>query len=189
MAKGTVSTRRSSKVLHSKVVHEEVLQLKVIQSDWQARVRGYAYRVIEIFGKQTLDELASAILESFDFIDDHAYGFYDNLKNWTAATEKYEWFVDDEDLKAASWFHSDARSVKCTAVASVFTIDKKKMLFLFDYGEEWHFIVQLLRTTHAEADALYPRVISSQGDSQEQYPMYEDDAEEEAVAENNEGSM
>ncbi|SFU44029.1 IS1096 element passenger TnpR family protein [Alicyclobacillus macrosporangiidus] len=151
-----------------------VLQLKVTQSDLLARVRGYPYRVIEILGRQTLAELAEAILDSFDFEHDHLYGFYDNLKNWPASAEKYEWFEDD-DLVTDSWFKHDALSVRDTKVSNVFREPKQKMLFLYDYGAEHRFIVQFLRAVPDDGESIFPLVIEAVGDPWPQYPDWDEE--------------
>ena len=46
----------------------------------------------------------------------------------------------------------------------------KEFLFLFDYGDEWHFGVQLVRTATArQPDAQYPQVVASHGQAPPQY--------------------
>ncbi|MCL6633477.1 MAG: plasmid pRiA4b ORF-3 family protein [Alicyclobacillus herbarius] len=155
-----------------------VWQLKVTQSDWQARVRGYPYRVIEMLGSQSLAELAAAILDSFEFEHDHAYGFYDNLKSWTRSTQKYELFADDEESMLDPLFDQDALSVHDTKISSVFREPKQKMLFLFDYGDEHRFIVQFLGTVPDDGESVYPIVVKSVGDPLPQYPDWEDEEDE-----------
>lgn len=54
------------------------------------------YRVIEIQGSKSLYNLASAIVKAFDFNFDHAFGFYNNLKNHYDSDEIYELFIDME---------------------------------------------------------------------------------------------
>ena len=53
---------------------------------------------------------------------------------------------------------------------------KKEFLFLFDYGDEWHFGVTLLHTSEAlTPGATYPRVVASAGEAPPQYPDLEED--------------
>jgi hypothetical protein len=53
---------------------------------------------------------------------------------------------------------------------------KKEFLFLFDYGDEWHFGVKLVRTCDAvEPGVRYPRVVASHGEAPPQYPNLDDD--------------
>ncbi|MCL6445541.1 MAG: plasmid pRiA4b ORF-3 family protein [Alicyclobacillus sp.] len=147
-----------------------IMQLKVTQSDWQARVRGYPYRILEVWAEDTLDLLAKAILDSFDFMDDHMYGFYNQLKRWTDSTERYE----TGEAIAVSWSRFQSRSVHKTTIASAFDHDKKKLLFLYDYGDEWRFIVQRVKLVPV-TDAQYPRVILSHGKALPQYDTYDED--------------
>lgn len=56
---------------------------------------------------------------------------------------------------------------------------KQEFLFLYDYGDEWHFGVKLLGTKDAiEPGTTYPRIVASQGESPLQYPMAEEWDEE-----------
>ena len=48
------------------------------------------------------------------------------------------------------------------------------MLFVFDYGEEWRFEVELLKLGAKKPDTRYPRLLNSLGDAPEQYPDRED---------------
>jgi hypothetical protein len=58
-------------------------------------------------------------------------------------------------------------------------IGKKEFLFLFDYGDEWHFGVKLVRLSPTvEPGVRYPRVIAQAGEAPPQYPDLEDEAED-----------
>jgi hypothetical protein len=46
---------------------------------------------------------------------------------------------------------------------------------LFDYGDEWHFGVKLVRTGKVEPGAPYPRVVASQGQAPPQHPGQDDE--------------
>lgn len=91
--------------------------------------------VLQLPASASLESLAAAIIDAAGFDFDHAFGFYDNLKNPYRSTEEYTAFADmGEDAK-----EGDTGVVK-TKVSSVFTTGKK-MLFLFDYGDDWMFRV------------------------------------------------
>ena len=70
---------------------------------------------------------------------------------------------------------SDAGSVKRTKVAQVFGVVGKKMLFLFDYGDEWRFQVALTALGEKAAKVRYPRMLSSTGEAPPQYPDFDED--------------
>jgi hypothetical protein len=129
------------------------------------------YRDIEILSRDTLADLARAIIEAYDFDMDHAYGFYSALKgNLARSPVKYELFVDMEDFGG----ESDAGSVERTRIADVFSQIGQKMTFLFDYGDEWRFTVTLKAQNPKGNGVKYPRVIKSAGEAPPQYPVVED---------------
>ncbi|MDO3409466.1 calcium-binding protein [Saccharibacillus sp. CPCC 101409] len=141
---------------------------KVTCSDWNGAVRGRPYRKLAIDGKASLESLAINILYAFDFDMDHMFGFYDNLKNWTRSTEGYESMADYGDGDG----FPGTQSAK---VAKVFHTPKQKMLMLFDYGDEWRFIVQFLGDETLPAGITAPAVLESVGEAPEQYPDWEDE--------------
>jgi len=152
---------------------EKIHLIKVTLSDWYGRVRGMPYRILAVPEGSTLYNLAEVIVDSFDFDFDHCFGFYDNIKRWTESTEGYELFADIGE-------ESKFKSVKRTKINEVFDKIKKKMLFLFDYGDEWHFIVELKGIESPEEDAKYPLVAKSVGEAPPQYRHREMDEEDES---------
>src|ERR1700745_1614570 len=117
------------------------------------------YRVLEIAGTSSLYTLAQAIVRSFDFDFDHAFGFYSKLKgNIYDSPVRYELFVDIGEGEG------DARSVKRTRAAKAFPSVGTKMRFLFDYGDEWEFLVELVKRKPKEPKAKLPEVLISGGE-------------------------
>ena len=146
---------------------EKIYLIKVTLSDWYGHVRGMPYRVLAVPEEFTLYDLAEAIVDSFGFDFDHAFGFYNNIKRWTESTEGYELFADIGE-------ESKFRGVKRTKINQVFNKIKKKMLFLFDYGDEWHFIVELKGIKPPEENVEYPLVVKSVGEAPLQYEEMEE---------------
>jgi hypothetical protein len=137
---------------------------KVVQSNHSVKVRGFPYRVIAVPETFTLYELAMEILARFEFECDHAFGFYNNIVRYGQSNEGYELFSDDE-----MGSDSDFPGVKETPVTTVFTTIGKKMLFLFDYGDEWHFIVKLIGIKPANDGELCAVCVKSIGKARHQY--------------------
>jgi Plasmid pRiA4b ORF-3-like protein len=138
----------------------------------RASLKAKLYRDIEIEGSRSLFDLAGAITAAFDFGFDHAFGFYSDLENpYGRVGERYELFADMEDGD------SDADSVERTKVAQVFATPGKKMLFLFDYGDEWRFQVELRALGEKVPKMRYPKVVSSVGKAPAQYPSFDDEDE------------
>jgi len=136
-------------------------------------VRGLS-RDIEIPASHSLAGLAKAIIGSMGWFFDHAYGFYDAMGyHIHDSTVRYELFADMGDDS----FMDDcqpARSVKRTKVGQVFTTPGDKRQFLFDYGDDHRFIVEVLGFGEVEAGSKYPRVTARKGKAPLQYPPEDD---------------
>jgi hypothetical protein len=128
------------------------------------------YRLLEIRSNKSLHDLAELIIKSFDFDFDHAFGFYNNIKNHYKSDEIYELFSDLPNCDP----HAHAKGVVDIEVGDVFE-ENKKMLFLFDYGDEWLFLVECKKYSAPTPKARYPRIIEKVGKSPEQYPDYDED--------------
>ena len=137
------------------------------------------YRELEIDSSKSLYGLAEAIVAAFGFDFDHAFGFYSGRTERTlmSAKPKYELFADMG--RDAFGDKSDALSVKKTRIIDAFPKVGHAMTFLFDYGDEWLFRVEVVGLGQKVAKVRYPRVLKEGGEAPEQYPdPDEDDAEE-----------
>ena len=138
---------------------------------FRASLRGRLYRDIELPSSGSLEDLAAAIVGAFGFDLDHAFGFYSSLGHrYHDAEERYELFAD---LGQAD---EGVRSVRRTKLSTAFPEPGKQMLFLFDYGDEWRFKVELIGLGRKEK-AVYPRVVKRVGEAPRQYPDLEEDEE------------
>ena len=135
----------------------------------RATVGEGVYRDIEIPAGASLYKLAEWINRAFDFDFDHAFGFYSKLSgHFHSSPVKYELFFDMGDPSEG------ARSVKKTTVGEAYGKDKAKLLFMFDYGDEWLFKTERLGSSPKAKGVKYPRVVKSEGEAPEQYPAWED---------------
>jgi hypothetical protein len=129
------------------------------------------WRELELTGGQTLGDLGEAIPLAFGFDDPHLWSFFLSGKPWDDATEYTRSPSPDDGRPARA---ADRLRIRDVPVG-------KEFLFLFDYGDEWHFGVQLVRTATApEPDAQYPQVVASHGQAPSQYPAVKDDGDEQA---------
>lgn len=133
-------------------------------------------REIAIACDQSLADLAEAILGAFDFECDHCFGFYSDIKRKRGVSpeEVYEVFVDAE----VETVYPHARSVEKTRIVEVFNDFGKQMRFVFDYGEEWEFLITFVENYPPKQGQKLPCVLKSVGQAPEQYPDYEDDGVE-----------
>ena len=74
------------------------------------------------------------------------------------------------------------KGVKNTKIMQAFKNPGEKMLFLFDYGDGWRFVVELREIKNAEKWDLKPVILESIGKAPMQYPP----CEEESLGEENE---
>lgn len=120
-------------------------------------------------GRTSLYAFAKEIVGAFDFEFDHAFGFYDNIKDIHESSEAYTLFYDFGDS-----VNDNEKSVKKSYIYKVFQLNKK-MLFLFDYGDNWEFLVECCGIIEAEVGKRYPKVTKKQGEAPPQYPNYDDE--------------
>lgn len=114
------------------------------------------YRHIRVSGKCTLWDLHCAILEAFEFDDDHAHAFFmDNVK-WS-----------DRD----SYYTKDAaegeRTTEKSRIGNVGLYKGKAFKYVFDFGDEWTFQCKVLKVE--QGDSGEPQVIRSKGEAPCQY--------------------
>ena len=126
------------------------------------------YRDFEILSAKNLYDLAGAIVGVFGFDFDHAFGFYSKLTGHVFDSPvKYELFADMGE--------SGARSVKRTRIIDAFPAIGAKMTFLFDYGDNWQFRIELIGQSRKEPRVRYPRLLKAIGEAPEQYPDPDDE--------------
>lgn len=129
-------------------------------------------RDVEIAESASLYKLAEAIIGAYNFDFDHAFGFFSAIgERYYDSERKYELFAD---MKSRDIEPTGAKSVKKTKIGKVWKNIGDKMLFLFDYGDEWLFVVELAAFGVAEPKTKYPRVAQSIGKAPEQYPEVEE---------------
>lgn len=131
-------------------------------------------REIEVLENTTLYNLAEAIVDAYGFDFDHPFGFWSKITtNWDFqdAEKRYELFADMEDQGIAP---VDSKGVEKTKVSDVWKQPKDQMLFLFDYGDDWRWIITLKSVGEKQAGTTYPRVLSTKGKALEQYPESEE---------------
>jgi hypothetical protein len=147
-------------------VHTYTFRIRILDSTLAQDVEGTdVWREIELRGDQTLADLGEEIAPAFAFYDDHLWSFFLSGQPWDASTE-YTRQAEGHGRLAKRLHVRDAPA-------------GKEFLFLFDYGDEWHFGVRLARTAEVEPGVEYPRVVASHGEAPPQYEDLEDDWDEE----------
>jgi hypothetical protein len=131
------------------------------------------WREIEVAANQTLAELGEVIPWAFGFDDPHLWSFFLSGQAWDRTSE-YALDSQPDPLGGPR-----ARAARWVAIRDVLfpgATGTQEFLFLFDYGDEWHFGVKLVRQSPTvEPGARYPRAVASVGEAPPQYPADEDE--------------
>lgn len=135
----------------------ETVKSYVIQAAWAPD----CYRHIRIGKQATLITLHTAILDAFDFDDDHCYVFHMN--------DRYRSKVDA--------YSSDALYMEgpsgCDVTLGQLRLKKgNQFKFRYDFGDEWCFQCKVLQ--ELEEDTDIPALIESVGTAPDQYPPWDD---------------
>ncbi|KKM12703.1 hypothetical protein SY88_02210 [Clostridiales bacterium PH28_bin88] len=102
---------------------------------------------IEIKGTQTLDDLHESISSAFELDWGHLYSFFMSNKAWDSKTE---------------YCHPQAegRSAENAKIGNLDLAIKQKFMYLYDYGDELKFEVELADIKEPEKGVKYPRISS-----------------------------
>ena len=120
-----------------------------------------------LIGEWSLYDLAESLIDAVGFDFDHCFEFRNNLSRRTQSKERYTLFADMGE-------EADDPGVKKTLLSSVFTVGKK-MLFYFDYGDDWHFPVTCTAIEDSVAKRRSRQFISQNGTAPIQYPDYDEE--------------
>lgn len=151
---------------------EYVFKVRILMGDL-AHSEKFPWRRIAIAGEQSLYKFAEAIISSFDFSFDHCFGFFSNTDTYhlTDSKKKYELFADLEDQGIEP---VDSGSVKKTKIKKAWEKIGEQMIFMFDYGDDWRFLVELEDIKPFQKQQKYPAILEKKGKAPEQYPPVED---------------
>ncbi len=114
------------------------------------------YRVIEMTGEKTLNDLCRSILDAFDFTDEHLYEFC--MDNKMYSENSYECQPQDGE---------PSTDIKIDRIG----LEKGQNFSLhYDYGDDWMFTIHVNKIEETDA-AVEPEILRSKG-SVEQYPLW-----------------
>lgn len=114
------------------------------------------WRRIQLSSRHTLHDLHKVILDAYEFDDDHLYAFFMQGKPWQG--EAYWSPYNDEGPYADK-----------VKIGSLNLAIKQKFLYLYDFGDEWTFSVQVEKILETDTTALKPVIIETHGGAPEQY--------------------
>ena len=120
------------------------------------------YRVIEISGEHSLDDLCGIILSTFDFIDEHLYEFC--MDNRMYSDYSYQSEPENGELSTR---------VKLDKIGLV---AKQKFSLHYDFGDDWMFVITVQKIEETQ-EKVAPKVIKEKGVI-EQYPNWNEDEDD-----------
>ncbi len=129
---------------------------------------------VALTGDYSLYEFANIITDTVGFDFDHPFEFCNNLKNPYKSTERYSVFADMDE---PSEDETPDPGVENTPVATAFE-KGKTMLFHFDYGDDWFFLIRCTAIAETDKKSRSKKVIATKGTPPEQYPDYDDEDED-----------
>lgn len=122
------------------------------------------YRHIQISKSATLYKLHKAILDAFEFEDDHAHAFFMDNKAWSQANAYYSMKMNGDEML------TKGRRLEKLGLGK-----GNRFKYVFDFGDNWQFQCRVLR--ELEEDTKQPLVLRRVGGSPEQYPDYDPEYE------------
>jgi len=122
-------------------------------------------RVLEMDEDSCLYDLHDAIQDAVDFERDHPFSFF--LANVPGGNR--QWLTEAEEWR-------DMEDDFCRILLrEVFPTGRRRLYYLFDFGDYWTFEVRKARGSKpAEAAVTYPRLVESLGPDPVQYPAWDE---------------
>lgn len=118
-----------------------------------------ASRTLLINSSDSLDDLANAILAAFAFDNDHLYEFvYKNSFSITKRISHPEALMDEDEASTATCL-----------IWSLGLVVGSKLTFLFDFGDNWEFSMELEAIDTETTPPAQPKVIKRTGKPPKQY--------------------
>ncbi len=125
---------------------------------------GKAWRRIAIPSKLTLDDLAYEILHAVNFDSDHLYSF------------RYRSRFGDE-VEVNHPYTEDPPVADEVTIGELPLQPGDEMKFVYDFGDNWQFKIELERIDPPNAKIKKPRVLESHGKAPRQYPDWDDNGD------------
>src|SRR5690625_4424406 len=118
------------------------------------------WRTIQIDGNSSLYELHQLLQATFEWFDFHLHNF-EVRRTDGKAVEGIEISSDDEFEEFESLFATEKYDEEIEILADWFIKVKDKMIYTYDYGDDWKHEIVLQKIVDRDEDALYPRCVDA----------------------------
>ncbi len=136
------------KTLPRKRGHESTFLFKVFSSR-------FVWRTLLLSGEHTLDDLHDSIQDAFDFDKDHLYGFFMDGIPWSRNSI---WGPGNDEGPYADKVQ----------ICELGLQPGQRFVYLFDFGDEWLFGIELLKITDEKGPSS-PKIVEKKGKAPKQY--------------------
>jgi len=138
------------------------------------------WRKIAIRGGQTLHDLHDIIYDAFDREEEHLYSFYipspyNKSKSKRVILRSALEYTHPYNLEESYMRDTEREDATITPIESLELFEKQKLLYLFDFGDEWWHEITVEETDGVADEDDYPRVLEKKGDSPAQYEWDEEE--------------
>ena len=134
------------------------------------------WRRIECTQEQTLHDLHLAIQSAFELDNDHLYAFFLNNRPWDQVFDY-----------GGPGVTTTPRCATDAVLAELPLKINKRILYIFDFGDDLRYDVKVVGEGLADHALSYPRVIGGEGEAPPQYPSLDEDDREHRAEDEDEG--
>lgn len=135
-------------------MNKDIYQVKLIYTDASNKIERMPYRVMQFHKDTNLLQLAHHILKNFSFKLTEPFGFYTDMVNWHKSEHKFELFEDDPKTN----------TLKNTYIDDFFD-HQKEYILIYDYLEEYRFLIIYDKMVPERTGINYPDLIESMGET------------------------
>jgi hypothetical protein len=135
------------------------------------------YRLIDISGNCSFEDLHDMIFTAFDRYDPHLYSFFLTMadtKNIRAIYDSPE-ITHPQNVEDVMGYGRKKRSAAKTRISDAELSEKDVFHYLFDFGDDWWHRIRVQKIGQLKTDKKHMKLIKSVGKSPDQYPDYEDE--------------
>jgi hypothetical protein len=135
------------------------------------------YRIIEMSGNCTFNDLHNVIFEAFDRYDHHLYSFFITRKdtNNTRAIYNSPEITHPQNVEDIMGFGKRKKSTAKTKIVDAGLNEGDVFHYLFDFGDDWWHRIKVQKVVETDSKKRHIRLIKSVGESPPQYPDWDDD--------------
>lgn len=118
------------------------------------------WRKLVLSAKHTMEDLHQAIINAFQFDNEYLYSFFMDGRMWS-----HDCIASPDD----DFGHADASKVQ---IGMVGLLEKQQFLYVYDYGDEWTFVVEVDEIEGDIQELFNPYVEDAKGNAPKQYGDY-----------------